>query len=185
MGHSICTLGTCGIPLTQSLFYLVPCMLERPSQGKYEQMNSNLFMNRWWTCTRACSPPYPVTPIRYITPSDGSVLEAARPRPLALFPSATAPMSVHSPSTSDPKVIEEGNASINQAAQSQDPRADRWSQIRKDIYAAFFELIGTVESSPACDPVVGIDNQVDHRQPLLCSPWAVFRVRLSIRPPLV
>ena len=59
-------------------------------------------------------------------------------------------MSSHPSSTSvlRPRVIEEGTASNNHAAQSQHPNGFRRSQIRSDVYAAFFELIGTVESSP-------------------------------------
>ena len=60
-------------------------------------------------------------------------------------------MSGHTSSTSvlrDPEGG--GHTSNNQAAQSHNqPRPARRSQIMTDVYAAFFELIGTVGSSPA------------------------------------
>jgi len=74
------------------------------------------------------------------------------------------------PRVIEERVIEEGHASNHQAAQSQQPRALSHPKIRNDVYAAFFELIGTVGSSPALLPVAGIDKQVDPRQLLLCSP---------------
>ena len=50
---------------------------------------------------------------------------------------------------SHPRVIEEGT-SQSQAVQG---RAFRHPKILIDLYAALFELIGTVESSPACFPL--------------------------------
>lgn len=48
-----------------------------------------------------------------------------------------------------PRLVEEGIASINQAVHGQQPSGYHHSKIRNDVYAAFFELVGTVESSPA------------------------------------
>ena len=59
-------------------------------------------------------------------------------------------MSSHPSSTSvlRPRVIEEGTVPNNHIAQSQHPTGLHRSKFRNDVYAAFFELIGTVESSP-------------------------------------
>ena len=95
---------------------------------------------------RACSRRYPIIPIRYKAPSKGFSLESSTNVPLAPFPSV-APMSNNA--IRPPRLVEEGIASINQAVHGQQPSH---SQIRNDVYAAFFELVGTVESSPARAP---------------------------------
>ena len=53
--------------------------------------------------------------------------------------------STHRP----PRLVEEGIDAINQAVHGHQPNGYRHSKLRNDIYAAFFELVGTVESSPA------------------------------------
>lgn len=76
-------------------------------------------------------------------------------------------MSGHLTATSVPRAVEEGNAANPHRHHGS---TSHRSTIMTDIYAAFFEFIGTVESSRARSPVASIDKQMDPRLRSLCSP---------------